>query len=55
MIERNKTENNILEPDMLTEANMVPTLQVGHTYRLKRQLLEQNDTTYLPKCKSKNH
>ena len=50
---RHIKENNILEPDMLTEANMVPTLQVGHTYRLKRQLLEQNDTTYLPKSEVK--
>ena len=50
---RHIKENNILEPDMLTEANMVPNLQIGHTYRLKRQLLEQNDTTYLPKSEVK--
>ena len=46
---RHIKEEGVLLPDMISETIQVPSLQVGHTYKLKRQLKEQNDTTYLPK------
>ena len=42
-------EEGILQSEMITETIQIPELQVGCVYRLKRQLQEQNDTTYLPK------
>lgn len=46
---RHIKEEGLLHPDMISESSMVPSLQVGHIYKLKRQLKEQNDTVYLPK------
>jgi hypothetical protein len=43
-----KTEG-ILNSEMITETIQVPSLQIGSIYRLKRQLKEQNDKTYLAK------
>jgi hypothetical protein len=43
-----KTEG-ILDSEMITETIQVPSLQIGSIYRLKRQLKEQNDKTYLAK------
>jgi len=46
---RHIKSENILDSEMITETIQVPSLVVGHIYRLKRQLKEQNDTVYLPK------
>ncbi len=46
---RHLKSEGILEPEMITESSTVPSLVIGHTYRLKRQLTEQNEKTYLPK------
>ena len=46
---RHIKSEGLLEPDMISESSMVPDLHLGHIYRLKRQLTEQNDKTYLPK------
>ena len=43
-----KTEG-ILQSEMITETIKVPELMVGCKYRLKRQLVEQNEKTYFPK------
>jgi hypothetical protein len=43
-----KTEG-VLQSEMITETTQVPELMVGCKYRLKRQLHEQNNTTYLAK------
>ena len=37
---------DLLITEMLTEAMEVGDIEVNHTYRLKRQLKEQNDTIY---------
>lgn len=39
-------ENNLLEPEDLSEAAQIPTALVGETYRLRRQLKEQNEKIY---------
>lgn len=39
-------ENGLLEVEDLTEAAKIPTGLVGETYRLRRQLKEQNDKIY---------
>lgn len=46
---RHIKSEGILDSEMITETIQVPSLQIGHIYRLKRQLKEQNDTIYLPK------
>ena len=46
---RHIKSDGILDSEMITETIQVPSLQIGNVYRLKRQLKEQNDTTYLPK------
>ena len=46
---RHIKSEGILDSEMITETIQVPSLQIGNVYRLKRQLKEQNDTTYLPK------
>ncbi len=39
-------ENNLLEPEDLSEAAQIPTALVGETYCLRRQLKEQNEKIY---------
>ena len=46
---RHLKAEGILDSDMITETIQVPSLEIGHVYRLKRQLHEQNDKSYLPK------
>jgi len=46
---RHLKSEGLLHPDMITETTNIPSLEVGHIYRLKRQLQEQNKKTYLPK------
>ena len=46
---RHLKSEGLLQPDMISESAMVPSLEIGHIYRLKRQLTEQNNKTYLPK------
>ena len=46
---RHLKSEGLLQPDMISESAMVPSLEIEHIYRLKRQLTEQNNKTYLPK------
>lgn len=39
-------QNDLLIPEDLSEAAQIPTALVGETYRLRRQLKEQNDKIY---------
>ena len=39
-------ENNLLEPEDLSEAAQIPTALVGETYCLRRQLKEQHEKIY---------